>query len=97
MSNFASRIFELPEDNPTGPETSENYIWGNLELMGGTIAIQFAPLTGTERVGLGRNHTSAEEIEKALDDLSEADLKRTIRTILRLVCSKIITKNLISA
>ena len=78
-----SRVFELPDVNRTDAVESENFNWGTLELMGGAIDIQFAPLTGTERVGLGRNHTSAESIKLALEDLAEADLKRTIRTILR--------------
>ncbi len=78
-----SRIFELPEDMPREPEDIETYTWGTLELMGGAIDVRFAPLTGTERVGLGRNNVTADGVKEALEDLSEADLKRTVRTILR--------------
>ena len=58
--------------------------WGRVELLGGEVLVQFVPMETTERIhGLGRNGASIPEIRTIMDDLSDSDIRRTIRTILR--------------
>ena len=64
-------------------EDTEKFTWGSLDLMGGSIDIRFCPITGTNEVGLGRNGTTVESVQKALEDFSESEMRRTVRTILR--------------
>ena len=59
--------------------------WGTLNLMMGSIKIQFTPVLSDEIPQLGRNGACMDEIERMMLGLPEADLKRTVRTILRLV------------
>ena len=78
---------QIPED------TSDNYSesgldWGELELMGGKIRVQFTPLSGTQLMArLGRNCTCLDEVKRLVDNMPLPDLKRTVRTLLRYVVS----------
>ena len=59
------------------------YEWGTLNLMTGSIRIQFTPIVSDHIPQLGRNGACLQEIERMMLGLPEADLKRTVRTILR--------------
>ena len=63
--------------------SDDNFSWGKLELMGGEIDVRFSPISGTNQIGLGRNCTTVESVQNALEDFSESDMRRTVRTILR--------------
>ena len=71
--------FHLPNREPE----TEPWSWGKLELMGGEVELKFAPITGMDRIGLGPNYASKDEIKKVVDDIPISDLRRTVRTILR--------------
>ena len=70
-------------DNAAGDFDHQGLNWGTIELMGGSILIQFTPLGGTRLIEqIGRNYTCLNEVKRISDELSIQEMKRTIRTIL---------------
>ena len=84
---FVEPALEIPEMEPVDPPNDipgSGLDWGELELMGGKVLVQFTPLGGTDSwTRLGRNGTCLREVKNLVDGMSLADLKRTIRTFLR--------------
>ena len=80
-----SGFLRARSDEQWGSTDSENGLdWGKIEIMGGVILIQFVPITGTEHMPcLGRNGASIEEVRQLMSEISENEIRRTIRTILR--------------
>ena len=77
------QFYRVPRgESRVQPAPGWNY--GNLDLMGGKILVQFTPLDGSGLISrLGRNGTCLSEVRRVVKDLSVPDLRRTVRTLLR--------------
>lgn len=67
-------------------EPNPGYTYGKVELMGGSIELQLVPLLGPDSTPmhfLGPNMACLRELETIMSELRLADIKRTMRTILR--------------
>ena len=73
----------IPElGTPISP--TPGWTYGNLNLMGGQIKLQFTPLQGTGLVSrLGRNGTCLSEIRRLTRAIPLVELRRSVRILLR--------------
>ena len=79
-------FYRIPEVDARQPMSFSGWNYGNLDLMGGKILLQFTPLDSTGLVArLGRNATCLTEVRRLVRGLPLPDIRRTVRTLLRLV------------
>ena len=80
----ADHFWRIPEGADDDKPSFSGWDWGTLDLMGGKILVQFSPLGGTGLVSrIGRNGADLEEIKEIAGQLTVAEMRRTVRTLLR--------------